>query len=56
MTMGFVCPLCFKHVDPTTPNAELNALSKLWQHKDCALKERVSGESIEGANLSKQPE
>lgn len=33
--IAFVCPNCNTPVDPTQPNAMMNAATNQWQHKDC---------------------
>ncbi|HWC74707.1 MAG TPA: hypothetical protein VG454_12300 [Gemmatimonadales bacterium] len=35
MGVSLVCPYCNQPVDPTKPNAMVNAATKQMQHKDC---------------------
>ena len=35
MGVSLICPYCHKPVDPTKPNAMINAATKQLQHKDC---------------------
>jgi hypothetical protein len=35
--VSFVCFNCNKSVDPLSANATMNAATKRWQHKDCAI-------------------
>ncbi len=35
MGVSLICPYCHKPVDPTKPNAMVNAATKQLQHRDC---------------------
>lgn len=45
MGVSLVCPNCNKPVDPTKPNAMVNAATRQLQHKDCWTQPRESGDS-----------
>jgi hypothetical protein len=38
----FMCPKCHRPVDPFDSNAQRNATTRKWEHKDCRTKPRRS--------------
>jgi hypothetical protein len=48
----FICPNCHEPVDPTKPNAMMNAATNAWQHKDCWTKQPTP---VDPTTSDKQP-